>query len=239
MLRATASVRARFAYVPQVQQMHGWMTLEEMGHYLSFFYETWDGEYAYRLADRFELPNDQPIGTLSGGQERMAAMVVGFAARPEVLLLDEPAAGLDPFARRQFIDAIVDILSEGNGCTVVLSSHILSDLERIADRIGIMGQGVMLREANLDDLKTRVRRVQVIFEGPEVAADFELPGVLRQSWEGAVLTALLELPAEDALDELRARTDLRVSELPVSLEDLFVELLGPQPDSTDKLKEAV
>jgi ABC-2 type transport system ATP-binding protein len=238
MMSAPAATRARFSYVSQVQQMHGWMSLEEMGHYLSFFYENWDSDYARRLAGRFDLPTDRMIGSLSGGQQRMAAMVVAFAARAEVLLLDEPAAGLDPVARRHFINAIVDVLAEGNGCTVVLSSHILSDLERIADRIGIMERGVMLREAGLDDLKSRVRRVQVIFEGTQVPTDFEIPGTLRRSAEGPVLSALVELPTEGALDALRARPDLRVSELPVSLEDLFIDLLGEQAGSSDGMREA-
>lgn len=228
---APIELRARVAYVPQTQQMHGWMSLGETCEYVAHFYPTWDDAYARTLAKRFELPWDRTVGSLSGGEQRKAATLVAFASRTEVLVLDEPAAGLDPVARRQLIDEIIDALAEGDGHTVLLSSHILSDLERIADRVGIMDNGRMLREAVLEDLRGHLRRVQIIFEDSGPPPGFSIPGTLRQTVEGPVLTALVELPGEDALETLRQQSGLRITEFPVALEDLFIELLGSREDA--------
>jgi len=226
--KAPQAHRARVAYVPQGQSLHKAMTLGELGLYVSHFYPDWDGDFASRLAKRFELPEDRPIGALSGGQQRKAAMILAFAARPEVLLLDEPAAGLDPVARRQFIDAVIELLSDWEeGCTVLLSTHILADLERLATRIGFLEKGRLAREADLDDLKERFRRVQVIFEGGAPPADFRLPGAIRQRAEGPVVAGVVEMANPQTLEALRAIPGTRVNEFPISLEDLTIELLGP------------
>ncbi len=101
--------RARVMYVSQSQQLYAWMTLVELGYYLSHFYPRWDASRLRRLAQRFEVPLDRQIGVMSGGEQRKAAIVLALAARTEVLLLDEPAGGLDPIARRQLVDEVVDL----------------------------------------------------------------------------------------------------------------------------------
>ena len=228
MMRASWEHRSRVAYVSQQQQLYPGMTLEQLGNYVADFYPNWDRGFARDLAHRFELTYyDREIGQMSGGEQRKAAMVLAFAARSEVLILDEPAAGLDPIARSQFLDAIVQILSEGDARTVLLSSHILSDLERVADTIGIMRPGEMLWEASLQTMQERARTVQVIFPG-EVPKEFTVPGAVKQRCEGAVVTALVMMNDPGPLDALRREAGLRVSEFPVPLEELFVELLGPQ-----------
>jgi len=179
------------------------------------------------LARRFELPADRPVASLSGGQQRKAAMVLAFGARPEVLLLDEPGAGLDPVARRQSIDAIIETLGDESGCTVLLSTHILADLERIATRIGFLAAGRLVRESDLDDLKERYRRVQVIFGEGGPPAGFRLPGAVRQRTEGAVVSGVVELGDPAELESLRRIPGARVSEFSLGLEDLTIELLGP------------
>lgn len=112
MWRATPAERARVAYVPQTQQLHSWMSLDTLSAYLGHFYPDWDAATARRIAARFELAWNRPVGVLSGGEQRKAHMTLALAARTPVLILDEPAAGLDPIARRQFIDEIVDLLAE-------------------------------------------------------------------------------------------------------------------------------
>lgn len=227
--------RARIVYVPQAQQLHAWMTLEELCHYAGSFFERWDGSYARRLSGRFDLDWARQVGLMSGGEQRKAAVVLAFAARAEVILLDEPAAGLDPIARRELVGEIVDILSEGDGATILFSTHILADLERLAETIGVMDHGCIVREAALADLQARMRRVQVVFDGAGPPAGFSIPGALSTRIDGPVVTAVAELAGPEQLDPVRRIPGARVSEFPMGLEDIFIELLGA--DSARGMRE--
>ncbi|MHC4200887.1 MAG: ABC transporter ATP-binding protein, partial [Planctomycetota bacterium] len=125
LMHSPRDLRQRVAYVPQEQRLHGWMTLAELCHYCSHFYDRWDGDYARELARRSGLAWDRQVGVMSGGEQRKVYILLALAARPEVLILDEPAAGLDPIARRELIDELVDVLSRNGGTTVLFSTHII------------------------------------------------------------------------------------------------------------------
>jgi ABC-2 type transport system ATP-binding protein len=224
---ASRSTRARVAYVSQVQQLHAWMSLEELCYYLSHFYEKWDPPYARDLSDRFGLAWERQIGLMSGGEQRKAAIVLALAARPEVLLLDEPAAGLDPIARRELVDELVSVVSQSEGCTVLFSTHIIADIERLAEYVGVMDRGRMVMSARLDDLQSRTKRVQVVFATPEPPAGFAVPGAVRSRTEGPVVTAVVRLESDTQLDAVRAIPGARVNVFPLGLEDTFIEIFGP------------
>ena len=229
MWSATPEERAAMAYVSQLQRLHEWMTTEELCHYASHFYERWDGAYARQLADHFDVAWDRPIGWMSGGQQRKAAIALAFAARPQVLILDEPAGGLDPIARRDLVSRIVDVISRGDECTVVLSTHIISDLERIAEHVGIMENGRMVESGRLDELQTSARRVQVIFEGSGPPAGFRIPGAVRSKTVGPVVSAVVR-GSDAELDAIRRIPGARVNVFPLGLEDLYIELFGELED---------
>ena len=222
------SQRQRIGYVSQMHKAHEWMTISELCRYLWHFYEKWDQPYARSLAKRFDLPWDRQIGLLSGGEQRKAAILLAFAARPEVLMLDEPAAGLDPIARRELIDETVDVIAGVSPCTVFFSTHILSDLERVAEYVGIMDRGRIVTEAKLDDLQNRTKRVQVVFNSDAIPDGFEIPGAIRTKVEGPVVTSVVRMVSETQLDELHKRPDLRVNVFPLGLEEIFIDLFGPE-----------
>lgn len=224
---APIETRARVAYVPQLQQLHAWMTPEELCHYASHFYGRWDMAYAHGLARRFDVPWDYQVGVMSGGERRKVSILLAFAARPDVLLLDEPAAGLDPIARRELIDELIEVLSRVEGCTVLFSTHIISDLERVAEHVGIMDRGRMVAAARLDELQSRTKRVQVIFEGAAPPPGFAVPGAIRSKAEGPVVTAVVRLASDAQLDEVRRLPGVRVNVFPLGLEEIFIELFGP------------
>jgi ABC-2 type transport system ATP-binding protein len=226
MWQAPPEVKARLGYVSQLQKLHQWMTLEELCHFTSHFYEKWDQPYAVSLTEHFQLNWDRPVGWMSGGQQQKAGLVLALAARPEVLILDEPAAGLDPIARRDLIGQLVDVIARGDGCSVVLSTHILSDLERIAEHVGIMDNGQLVQSGRLDDLQSRTKRVQVIFEGTAPPDGFEVPGTVRAQVDGPVVTAIVNLENDTDLDEIRRIPGARVNVFPLGLEDLYIELFG-------------
>src|ERR1041385_5947371 len=170
--RAPRSVRAHAAYVSQTQQLPASRSLEELSRCLKRLNEQWDQGHARALADAWNLPWKRPLGCLSSGEQRKAAILLAFAGRPEVLVLDEPAAGFDLVARHELVAQIVDAITQGDGCTVLLSTHIIGDLERVADHIGVIDSGRMAMSERLEDLLNRTKRVQVIFDGEQPPAHF-------------------------------------------------------------------
>lgn len=224
---APRELRARIAYVSQSQQLHAWMTVEELCHYASHFYENWDSDYARVLAGRWGLAWTRQVGLMSGGEQRKAAILLGLASRAEMLILDEPAAGLDPIARRELVDELVDVLTQNDGRTVLFSTHILSDLERVAEYVGVMDRGRMVASGRLDEFQTSTQRVQVIFEGQGPPPGFSIPGAVRSRSDGPVVTAVVRVLSETQLDAVRRIPGARVSIFPLGLEEIFIELFGP------------
>jgi ABC-2 type transport system ATP-binding protein len=220
--------RSRVAYVSQRQQLHAWMTVEELSLYCAHFYDAWDADYAWELAGKFGLAWGRQVGVMSGGEQRKAAILIALAARPEVLILDEPAAGLDPIARRELIDELVEVLSRGGDTTVLFSTHIISDIERIAEHVGIMDRGRLVTSSRLDDLQSSSKRVQVIFPGAAPPEGFRVPGAVKTDTSGPVVNAVVRLESETQLDEVRELPGVRVNVFPLGLEDIFIEIFGPE-----------
>ena len=224
MRHASAEHRTRVAYVSQRQQLYSWMAVGEILHYVSHFYPTWQQNIADQLCDSFDLDNRRIIGNLSGGQQRQVAIILALASGADVLVLDEPAAELDPIARRCLIDALVDIITGESGQTVLFSTHIISDLEHIADHVGFMDRGRLSGISALQELQETFRKVQIIFEEPPPEV-LDLPGAINVVREGRVVTAAMRIKSEAALEELRRRfLPSRVTAFPLGLEDIFIEM---------------
>jgi ABC-2 type transport system ATP-binding protein len=221
---APAGLRQRVAYVSQSKQAPEWMSVDDLCRYTSHFYDRWDGALARQLIRRWELPNTTPVGRLSGGMQRLASLVVALSARPEVLLLDEPASGLDPIARRSLLTCLIEALMRGDGCTMLLSTHMLGDLERFANRIGIMDRGRLVASGDLEDWQRTVRRVQVVFAESAPPSDFNIPGAMRTDRLGPVVTAIARVADVGQLAHIREIPGTRVQVFPLTLEEIFVEL---------------
>lgn len=220
---ADRATRSRVTYVSQNQRLHEALSLDELSRHLASLYPSWHSGYFSGLARRLDVPCDMPIGRMSGGEQRKAAILVAMAPKPAVLIMDEPAAGLDPVARRRVAEAIADHVAEDPARTVLFSTHILSDMERIASHIAIIDKGRIKMESTLEEIQTSTRRVQIIFPGARPPENFVCPGMLRQQVSGPVVSAVARVRDED-LDALRAQPEVRVTTTPIGLEDLFVEL---------------
>jgi ABC-2 type transport system ATP-binding protein len=168
-VREGAAVRARTGYVAEGQTLFPWMKVGRFLEFISSFYETWDRDLARSMAERFELPLGKRIRTLSRGMRAQLALVAGLAHRPELLVLDEPTAGLDVVVRRQFLEGVIDLIQQ-EGRTVFISSHIVEDLERVADRMVVIHKGCLVLQQDITELRERMKKVRLIpkekSEGP-------------------------------------------------------------------------
>ena len=211
-------VRRRIGYLSE-RSFPFDLALGEAAGFVSRFYPTWDASYFLSLAVRLKLPADVPYSRLSRGHQRKLQLALTLAPRPEVLLLDDPALGLDVAVRREFIDGVLPLLQERRS-TVLFSSHVFSDVERIADSIAILHQGRLLLHEPLDDLKERAR--QIVVSGAVPPA---LPGTVRRIARGPETRITALDPGDGALEALRKEgTSVEVS--PISLEDFFLDVVA-------------
>lgn len=221
---ATRAERQKVAYVPQAASQPDWMTLNESIQYAKHFYLRWNNGLAQTLARRWELPLNRPLRRLSGGHQRLAALLVALSTQPEILLLDEPAAGLDPIARRDLHACLAECLTRDIPTTVLLSTHLLADLERISSHVGILHKGRLLVEGRVEDWVATMRRVQVVFPGHTVPENFEIPGSIRNHSLGPVYTGVVRLVDDTQLSVVKRWPGCRLNVFPLSLEDLFLAL---------------
>lgn len=157
--RTTIKQKQRIGYVSQEQFFYPWMTGRMLGNFVGGFYKTWDAQEYSRLLEVLEIPPDRKTSALSGGMRVKLALALALAPRPALLILDEPTAGLDPVARREFLE-IIERQAKEHGRTTFFSSHLLNEVERVADTVGIIHQGKMRYEGDLNELQDRVRRVR-------------------------------------------------------------------------------
>jgi len=220
--RPTVAQKRLIGYVAQEQHFYPWMTCEALGRFVGGFYPSWDAAEFRHLLEVFELPARRKVSQLSHGTRVKLALALAIAPRPPLLILDEPTAGLDPVARREFLE-ITRRHAHAAGQTVFFSSHLVEEVERVADRVGIIDRGRLVYEGGLDELRASVRGAAV---DPESPLDPPPPfRVLRAApGEPAVLMAPPE--AWDANPELRERASQRLS-----LDDMFIALVGRMPEA--------
>jgi len=192
--------KQRIGYVSQEQFFYPWMTCRYIGRFVSGFYPTWEAQEYDRLLHTLDLPPDRKISALSGGMRLKLALALALAHRPELLILDEPTAGLDPLSRREFLDMIKQ-QAEQEQHTTFFSSHIIDEVERLADHIGIIEKGKLCFEGELSALRQSVKRVRI----PAPAA--LLPEPNEQPAEAAPAPDYNRLFAENGLRILQTRAD--------------------------------
>lgn len=149
-------VLSRIGYLSEENDLPGWMRVEELIRYSRAFFAAWDDAYAEELRREFGLDADAKIKTLSKGQKARVGLLVALAYRPELLLLDEPSSGLDPIVRRDILGAVMRTIAD-EGRTVLFSSHLLDEVERVADHVTMINQGAIVLSAPLAEIKASHR----------------------------------------------------------------------------------
>ncbi|BBM83282.1 ABC transporter ATP-binding protein [Candidatus Uabimicrobium amorphum] len=215
-------IRQQVGYVADGLQMYEWMTVKEILWFVSRFYPTWDSNYEKELAEKFTLNYKAKIKTLSRGFKSKLLLTMAMAHRPKLLILDEATAGLDVAVRREFLDCVVDTV-EKEDHTVVISSHLLQDVERIADQIGFLQNGKIHKTYSVEELKNTFRKIQVSFDVLPESIDLE--GVLHQQQLGREYMLTVRDYSSTHEQQLRDMGAKEVRAVHMSLEDVFVECL--------------
>jgi ABC-2 type transport system ATP-binding protein len=219
--------RARIAYIAEGHPFLRWMTVAEAIRFTRAFYPQWNSDLVDQILDHFALPKRAKIRRLSNGQRAQVSLALAVAPDPELLVLDDPTLGLDTVVRRDFLESLIQIIQR-EGRTILISSHILADVERVADRIGILVDGVLRVDCPTDYFKQSLRKIVLEFAGqpPPLPACDGLVG----SWRVGNRLELVVVgygPRHERLIESLLPTAAEVLEL--NLEDAFIEYTrGPR-----------
>jgi ABC-2 type transport system ATP-binding protein len=213
-------VLERVGYVSDRPLLGGW-TGDQLVRFNRGFYPRWSDELVARYVRVFDIPMKQRFRNLSRGNQTKMWLMLALAQQPDVLILDEPTAGLDPVVTDQLLRVLVeDVAAEGR--TVFMSSHHLSEIERIADWVGMIDKGKLLLEAPMEELRARFRRIQVAG-----VAEMAMPvAAMRVRRSGASTEYVVRDGAEEFVDELERGGATVIQSSPMNLSEIFLECLG-------------
>jgi ABC-2 type transport system ATP-binding protein len=218
----------RVAFVPQRKQLYGWATPAELVRMNRGFFSRWSDETAAGLARRLEIPMNTAFKKLSIGNQSKVALLLALAQEAEVLILDEPTAGLDPLMVDEILRTLVeDHVSKGR--TIFLSSHHLDEVEQICDWVGILEEGRLLLESRLEEIRQEFRLVIVSGEGLPLATSVE---VVSATTDGRFQRYVVAREAERFAAELRSQGATILESSPLGLRELFLHLVRKEDACT-------
>jgi ABC-2 type transport system ATP-binding protein len=231
-------IRRRVGYVPEQPTLYEWMTVAEIGWFTAGFYGDGFLPKYLELADQFGLPKRRKLKALSKGMRAKVSLSLAMAHDPELLVLDEPTSGLDAMVRREFLESMVDQAAAGK--TVLLSSHQIGEVERVADIVAIIRHGELMLVERLDQLKDQTRELTVTLEDgattpPELQAEILSQRRKLRQWQ-----VLVRRMSEEQLAALRSHPSVHAVEVrPPSLEEIFVAYMqhGTQPGEATVAEE--
>lgn len=226
--REQVAILERTAFVSEGKILYGGMTAQQLVRFTRGFYPKWSDDGVAKYARAFEIPMDRPFAKLSLGNRTKVCLLLALAQQADLLILDEPTSGLDPVAVDEFQRAVVEDLA-GEGRTVLISSHQLADIERIADWVGIIDQGRLLLEARLDDIKSQYRLI--------TAAGVGLPkgksaDVVSVNSDGDFCKYVVRANAEAFAADLRNQGASVADVSPLGLREIFLELVRKEESCT-------
>jgi len=225
-------IMERVGVVPETPDIPPGATAVELGRFLGRIRSVWNAEDFEARLERVGVPRRQPAQQLSKGQRRQLALAAALAAEPEVLILDDPTLGLDVVVRRTLLEELVGELAD-RGTTVLVTTHDLTGIEGIADRVGIMQRGRLVLDEDMAELKGRFRRLRCVRSDTStvdsVKAALEPLEIAANRFVGNGIDAVVGCADDEAIAEFRRNVEITDLELePLSLEEIFVALCGDE-----------
>ena len=214
-------------YVPESHHIYRWMRVEEVIGFCRSLYSSWNDETCREMLDLFALDPHKKVKHLSKGMLVKLSLLLAVSHEPEVLVLDEPLAGLDPIVREEFLDGVLRTICE-RGRTVLFSTHTLDDVRRLADTVGILCNGQLMLHGNLDNLLTTTKRVRAtLVDGRRPQA--VPPGTIYEHLQGREWLLTVRDFVPEKVEQVRAQSGVEhVEVLDIGLEDLFKDFVKGQ-----------
>lgn len=219
-------VKASLVFVPDSTTTFNGYSIKELVALYEAIYENFDSAYFYQLLERFKLPAKRKIRTFSRGMKALLFIILAISTRAKLIILDEPTNGLDAIVKRQILQFLIEEVAE-SGLSLLISSHHLDELEKMADTIIMLKSGEVESIVSMEDAKLHYKKIQVVFkEGGLPEEVKQLPHIEILSEVGRVITLLVKGSTEETIMQLKGYQPLLLEELPMSLEDMFVSALG-------------
>jgi ABC-2 type transport system ATP-binding protein len=220
---------AQIGCVHQEGQLLEWMNGRQLINYVAAFYPTWNRELEERFIEEFEVPLDKRVGTLSTGQKQQLAILLAIGYEPRLLLLDEPASALDPIARGRFLDMLLAMI-QNQDRTIIISSHILGDVEKVIDHTIILKRGRIVCDAAMDELRDEYRRFTVESLSGELPRELGFANVIecRRNHTTAIVT--VSKAASVDVEATSRRLNASITPQTLSLEDLYKAVVGTRAE---------
>ncbi len=223
----TPTIRQRIGYVTEGHRLFRWMSIGGLEKFQrSFFPKQWDDKFFADMIEYFELSKKQKIKWLSNGQRAQVSLALALAPNPELLIMDDPTLGLDAAIRRQFLEGMIELIMR-QGRTVLFSSHILGDVERVSDRIVVIDKGVLRANCSLEQFQKAIKKAILSF-ADSVPEQVDIDGVLhcRRSEKGLELT-LVGTDDEEIAEWAKSAGAENCNIVQMNLEDQFIEFTAP------------
>ena len=228
-VRDPVGVLSRVGHLSEENDLPPWMRVRDLLRYVRAFYPAWDDAYAEELRSTFGLDPGARVRELSRGQKARAGLLVALAYRPELLILDEPSTGLDPLARRDILAAVLKTVAQ-EGRTVVFSSHLLDEVERVSDHVALIDRGRVVVQGPLDEVRAAHRLLTVQFDGPRPRPP-EAAGLFGWEGGGREWSAVSCLPPAEARAAAAGWGARVVEERSPTLDKIFLARVGKRQEA--------
>lgn len=217
--KQSLEVRRRVGYMAEDQQMYGWMTVSEIINWVGSFYPAWDAAFVTHLREKVQLDPKQKVKNLSKGQNSKLALLLALGHRPQLVILDDPTLGLDPIARKEFLRYVISLL-QNEGITVFFSSHLLYEIEPVADMIAIIDGGKIIKAEKTIDFRDNVKKLIVQQNGSN---DWrQIGGLLDINTDD--VTRCVAITVENCTPDKKSRIQSMgkiIQEIPLNLDEIF------------------
>jgi ABC-2 type transport system ATP-binding protein len=228
-------VKNKIGYVADENIMHTNFKVSEILKYYKYSYTDFDEERFNELNKIFKIPSNRFIFQLSKGMKMRLSIMLAFSIHAEYLILDEPTSGLDAILKNKLLNIFADEVFENN-TTIIISSHHLGELERICDDVAILDEGTISYENSVENMKNKIKKIQVAFDEPVYEEDLDLKGIFKISKIGRVFTIITDDYDEEFINNLNKFKPLFIEEIDLSLEDIFIYKVDKEDENEEVFK---
>ncbi len=218
-----AETMAQIGYVHQDGQLLDWMTVKQHINYIAAYYDNWNRDLQNNYIEKFDIDLKARVGKLSPGLRQQLAILLAICHEPKLLLLDEPAAALDPIARSNFLDLLLELIQTQDR-TILISSHILSDIEKVIDHVIIMDEGKIISDSTFDELRERFYRVQLTGTGSLDRLGFD--NIIDEQYDSGQAILIIKDTDPDSIQKAVTKHNCKCEISMLSLEDIYKAVIS-------------